>query len=88
MQTGEAENSSGVDSNAAADSVDQILRRAREERDLGVDEVAIELRLDQSVILALESGDFASLSATDGYLELPLEETSFPAGTAAQLHRW
>ena len=34
------------------------------------------------------SGDFAALSATDGYLELPLEESSFPAGTIAQLHRW
>jgi molybdopterin molybdotransferase len=34
------------------------------------------------------SGDFASLSATDGYLELPLAESRFPAGTAAQLHRW
>jgi len=34
------------------------------------------------------SGDFASLSATDGYIELPLDETQFPAGTAAQLHRW
>jgi len=34
------------------------------------------------------SGDFASLSATDGYVELALGETSFPAGTAARLHRW
>jgi molybdopterin molybdotransferase len=34
------------------------------------------------------SGDFASLSATDGYVELALEETEFPAGTAARLHRW
>ena len=34
------------------------------------------------------SGDFASLSGTDGFLELPLEESDFPAGTAAQLHRW
>jgi molybdopterin molybdotransferase len=34
------------------------------------------------------SGDFASLSATDGYVELALEETNFPAGTAARLHRW
>jgi len=34
------------------------------------------------------SGDFASLSATDGFIELALEETSFPAGTAAKLHRW
>ncbi len=34
------------------------------------------------------SGDFAALSATDGCLELPLEESDFPAGTAARLHRW
>jgi molybdopterin molybdotransferase len=34
------------------------------------------------------SGDFASLSGTDGYLELALEQSSFPAGTVAQLHRW
>jgi len=34
------------------------------------------------------SGDFAALSGTDGYIELALEETTFAAGTAAQLHRW
>ncbi|MDH3266920.1 MAG: molybdopterin molybdotransferase MoeA, partial [Gammaproteobacteria bacterium] len=34
------------------------------------------------------SGDFAALSATDGYLELPLEESYFAAATAAKLHRW
>jgi molybdopterin molybdotransferase len=34
------------------------------------------------------SGDFAALTGTDGYIELPLEEASFSAGTAAQLHRW
>ena len=34
------------------------------------------------------SGDFASLSGTDGYVELPLEESLFAAGTAARLHRW
>lgn len=34
------------------------------------------------------SGDFASLTGTDGYIDLPLEEANFPAGTAAQLHRW
>jgi molybdopterin molybdotransferase len=34
------------------------------------------------------SGDFASLTGTDGYIELPLEEANFAAGTAAQLHRW
>ena len=34
------------------------------------------------------SGDFASLSGTDGYVELTLEESTFPAGTTARLHRW
>ena len=34
------------------------------------------------------SGDFAALSKTDGYIELPLEESEFPAGTVAPLHRW
>jgi len=34
------------------------------------------------------SGDFAALSATDGYVELPREQSEFPAGTAVFLHRW
>lgn len=34
------------------------------------------------------SGDFASLAGTDGYVELPLEESRFPAGTAVRLHHW
>ena len=34
------------------------------------------------------SGDFAALSATDGYVELSLEGTRFAAGTAAKLQRW
>ena len=34
------------------------------------------------------SGDFASLAATDGCVELALEERHFPAGTAVPLHRW
>jgi len=34
------------------------------------------------------SGDFASLSGTDGYVELALELNEFPAGTAVPLHRW
>jgi molybdopterin molybdotransferase len=34
------------------------------------------------------SGDFASLSGTDGYLELPLEESRFAAGSSAILHHW
>ncbi len=34
------------------------------------------------------SGDFASLSGTDGYVELALEQTDFSAGTTVPLHRW
>ena len=34
------------------------------------------------------SGDFASLSGTDGYVELALEQESFKSGTAVPLHRW
>jgi molybdopterin molybdotransferase len=34
------------------------------------------------------SGDFAALSGTDGYIELPKEEHRFPKGTAVRLHRW
>jgi len=34
------------------------------------------------------SGDFTALSGTAGYVELELEESTFPAGTGVQLHRW
>ena len=34
------------------------------------------------------SGDFASLSGTDGYVELDIGTTKFPAGTGVPLHRW
>lgn len=34
------------------------------------------------------SGDFASLSATDGYVELAKDQIDFPAGTPVLLHRW
>jgi len=34
------------------------------------------------------SGDFASLSATDGYVELPRDQSEFAAGTSVFLHRW
>ena len=34
------------------------------------------------------SGDFASLSGTDGYVELPLEQTEFPKGTPLRRYRW
>jgi molybdopterin molybdotransferase len=34
------------------------------------------------------SGDFASLTGTDGYLELALGQTVFTTGTALPLHRW
>jgi molybdopterin molybdotransferase len=34
------------------------------------------------------SGDFASLSATDGYVELQRNQSEFPAGTSVILQRW
>ena len=34
------------------------------------------------------SGDFASLSATDGYVELAKDQSEFPAGSPVVLHRW
>ena len=34
------------------------------------------------------SGDFTALSGTDGYVELALEDSVFPQGTAVPLHRW
>jgi len=34
------------------------------------------------------SGDFTALSGTDGYVELPMEQTLFQAGTPVFLHRW
>ena len=34
------------------------------------------------------SGDFAALSGTTGYVELPLEESLFRTGRAVALHRW
>ena len=34
------------------------------------------------------SGDFTALSATDGYVELPREQSYFPVGTPVFLHRW
>jgi molybdopterin molybdotransferase len=34
------------------------------------------------------SGDFASLSGTDGYLELAREQSEFAAGSVVQMHYW
>ena len=34
------------------------------------------------------SGDFTALSGTDGYVELALETSRFPAGTPVLLYRW
>ena len=34
------------------------------------------------------SGDFTALSGTDGYVELERDQTDFPSGTPARLHRW
>ena len=34
------------------------------------------------------SGDFAALSGTDGYAELPQDKSFFPTGTTVRLYRW
>lgn len=34
------------------------------------------------------SGDFTALSGSDGYVELALQQSLFPAGTSVFLHRW
>ena len=34
------------------------------------------------------SGDFAALSGSDGYVELPLEQTVFKTGQGVRLRRW
>ena len=34
------------------------------------------------------SGDFASLTGTDGYVELAREQSRFVAGSTVPLHRW
>ena len=34
------------------------------------------------------SGDFAALSGTDGYVELPKDESHFPQGSVVRLHLW
>jgi molybdopterin molybdotransferase len=39
-------------------------------------------------VMTNTSGDFASLSGTDGYVELALEQTRFPAGTVVPLYQW
>ena len=34
------------------------------------------------------SGDLTALSGSDGYVELALKQSLFPAGTSVFLHRW
>jgi molybdopterin molybdotransferase len=34
------------------------------------------------------SGDFTALSGSDGYVELPKDESFFPTGTTVRLYRW
>ena len=45
-------------------------------------------RVHATPVATNTSGDFASLSGTDGYVELALEQSEFPAGAAVPLHRW
>ncbi len=53
----------------------------------------VRLKSDDGRLLAIPvptntSGDFASLSGTDGYIELELEQDEFPGGSTVPLHRW
>jgi cytoskeleton protein RodZ len=57
----EPENEVGPD--AAALDLGELLRSARRERTLSVEQAAEALRLDESVILALEGGDYEALGA-------------------------
>ncbi len=45
-------------------------------------------RVHATPVATNTSGDFASLSGTDGYVELALEQNEFSAGTGVPLHRW
>jgi molybdopterin molybdotransferase len=53
----------------------------------------VRLKTDDGRLLATPvptntSGDFASLSGTDGFVELTLEQDEFPEGSAVPLHPW
>ena len=45
-------------------------------------------RISATPVATNTSGDFASLAATAGYVELALSQDEFPAHTAVPLHRW
>jgi molybdopterin molybdotransferase len=45
-------------------------------------------RLIATPVATNTSGDFAALGATDGYVELPKDQSEFAAGSAWPLHRW
>jgi len=45
-------------------------------------------RLHAAPIIPNSSGDFASLTGSDGFLELPADTTHFSCGFAARLYRW
>ncbi len=45
-------------------------------------------RLIASPVATNTSGDFAALGGTDGYIELPKDQSEFAAGSAWPLHRW
>jgi cytoskeleton protein RodZ len=55
--------SAAAEGKSAVVSPDQLLHNAREAKGLSVDEVAHDLHLEASVILTLESGDYAALGA-------------------------
>lgn len=45
-------------------------------------------QLVASPVVTNTSGDFAALGGTDGYIELPKDQSNFAAGTAWPLQRW
>lgn len=45
-------------------------------------------RLVATPVATNTSGDFAALGGTDGYVELPKDQSEFAAGSAWPLHRW
>jgi cytoskeleton protein RodZ len=63
QDTTDKELSAAAEGKSAVVSPDQLLHNAREAKGLSVDEVAHDLHLEASVILTLESGDYAALGA-------------------------
>ena len=50
--------------------------------------VATSGTIQATPVITNTSGDFTALSRTDGYLQLPLDQQHFSAGSSWPLHRW